>query len=320
MKPVVLITRNIPFDINKNLEPYFQIKVIEKEFNGENLADFKEEKIFALFTFVIDKVSEEIINQLPKSLQVISNCAVGYNNIDIAACKKNNITVTNTPGVLTDATADLTFALLLNISRRVMEGHNLILADKFTGWLPDMLLGSELSGKTLGIIGLGRIGKAVANRAKAFNMNIIYHNRSKRDVVIDEAEKIYFKELDDLLKEADFVSIHISFSEVSRHLITKKELDLMKKTAFLINTSRGECIKESDLATALADKTIAGAALDVFEFEPRVTEELKKLSNVVLTPHIGSATFETRQKMADIASQNIVNSFTGEGIVYKVEC
>lgn len=323
MKPVVLITNKIPLIITELIEQYFQIKFLEKGLNEQNFQEYdvrsgKAENIYALFTFVTDKVSESIISLLPKTLKIISHCAVGHNNIDSEACLKRNIIVTNTPGILTDATADLTFALILSVSRRILEGHNLIVTNKFSGWQPDLLLGEELSGKTLGIIGLGRIGQAVARRAKAFNMNIIYHSRKPRDIKVDQEEKIYYKSLPDLLKEADFISIHVSLGPESYHLITKKELESMKETAYLINTSRGECIKETDLVNALKEKKIAGAALDVFEFEPKVTEELKTMSNVVLTPHIGSATIETRQKMAEIAAQNIINLYLGKEPVYRV--
>ncbi len=317
MKPKILITQNIA---NKGVLPtdHFSVVFLEKEFNQENLADFylKNKNIYAIISFVTDKVTAEIISLLPDSLKVISNCAVGYNNIDIEACKRKNIIVTNTPGVLTNATADLTFALLLSLSRRIIEGHKMILNNQFTGWKPDMLLGAELSGKTLGIIGMGRIGKAVAKRAEAFNMNIIFNNRNYS---ANEQNCDYsFKPLNELFAQSDFISIHVSLNEKSYHLITKKELSLMKKTAYIINTSRGECIKEADLVNALKNAEIAGVALDVFEFEPKVTEELKYFPNVVLTPHIGSATTETRAKMFEIACQNIINIYEGTEPVSRV--
>lgn len=305
MKKIVFVTKKLSFKEIALLEPYFE--VISLNSYNELFNHPKFSTAFALLSFVTDPITSTEINNFPTSLKVISNCAVGYNNISINTCQEKNIIVTNTPGVLTNATADLTFALLLALSRRLLEGHKMIIENNFHGWEPDMLLGTELSGKTLGIIGLGRIGLAVAKRAKAFGMDIIYYNRNIRSAELDEKENIYYQPFEELLKSADFISIHTSLNDYSKHLITEKELKLMKKTSFIINTSRGECIKEFDLVEALKNKEIAGAALDVFEFEPKITEALKFFDNVILTPHIGSATFETRGKMVEIACQNLIN-------------
>lgn len=305
MKKIVFVTKKLSFKEIALLDSYFE--VISLNSYQEFFTHPQFNNVFGLLSFVTDPIISTEINNFPNCLKVISNCAVGYNNIAINTCQEKNIIVTNTPGVLTNATADLTFMLLLALSRRLLEGHKMITTNNFHGWEPDMLLGSELSGKTLGIIGLGRIGLAVAKRAKAFGMDIIYYNRNPRSSEIDKKEGIYYKPFEELIKSADFISLHTSLNDSSKHLITEKELKLMKETSFIINTSRGECIKEIDLVTALKNNKISGAALDVFEFEPKITEALKSFDNVILTPHIGSATFETRGKMVEIACQNLIN-------------
>ena len=244
-------------------------------------------------------------------LKIISNMAVGYDNIDLAEATRRGIAITNTPGVLSDATADLTWALLLAVVRRVVEGDHIVRSGAFQGWDPLFLLGWDLKGKTLGIVGAGRIGTAVAERSLGWKMRILYVNR-KRNNFLEEKLGAQKVDLPTLLKESDFITLHVPLTPETHHLIGQKELQLMKPTAFLINTARGPVVDEKALYQALKEKRIAGAALDVFENEPHITPGLADLPNVVLTPHIGSATVETRNRMAEMAAQNLIRFFQGQ--------
>ena len=238
---------------------------------------------------------------------------MGYNDIDVGAATRRGIVVTNTPGVLTDATAELAFTLLLAVSRRIVEGDKMVREGRFTHWAPFLFLGSQVSGKTLGIIGMGRIGKAVARRAFGFNMRVIYTSRSRLDPAEEKEHGAeYRSEMKSLLADADFVTVHVPLAAETRHLIGYHELSIMKKTAFLINTSRGPVIDEKALVEALRKGKIAGAGLDVYEDEPRITPGLIGLENSVLLPHVGSATLETRTKMAEMAVCNLLAYLRGE--------
>lgn len=265
----------------------------------------------ALISLLSDRIDSEVISSLPK-LKVIANYAVGYNNIDIEEARKRGIRVTNTPGALTDATADLTMALLLATSRRIVEGDRLVRERKFEGWKPGLLKGPALKGKILGIIGMGRIGKAVASRAKAFGMNILYHNR--KPLLQSEEEELCVKHvsLEELLKSSDFISLHVPLMGETYHLLNEKRLSLLKPEAIIINTSRGAVIDEKALIKALKDGKIAGAGLDVYEEEPFVPQELIDLPNVVLLPHLGSATNEARREMAIMVGRNVAAVLEGK--------
>lgn len=272
-------------------------------------------KLMPLVEYLVPLLSVNITESLldsASSLKGIANYAVGYNNIDIIAANKRNILVTNTPDVLTDATADLVWGLILTVTRRMVEGDKICRTNTFPGWLPEYLLGFEVTGKTLGIIGLGRIGSAVAKRANGFNMKILYHSRTRKR----EAEKQYnllFKEtLDEVLKEADIISLNVPYTSDTHHLISYRELSLMKSTGYLINTARGRIVNERDLIVALQNKVIAGAGLDVFYDEPSIPQGLRELHNVVLTPHIGSATTQARNAMARMVANNILAMERGE--------
>ncbi|MFP3197574.1 MAG: D-glycerate dehydrogenase [Sulfolobaceae archaeon] len=260
------------------------------------------------------KIDKEVISAA-KNLKVISTYSVGFDHIDVREAKSRGIRVGYTPEVLTETTADLIFGLILAVARRIVEGDKLIREGKWMiPWQPDFLLGYDVYGKTLGIIGMGRIGKAVYRRAKGFNMRVIYTSRTKKDDI--DAEFVSFEEL---LKQSDFVVITVDLNESTYHMINGSTLRLMKKTAFLINASRGKVIDEKALVKALEEKWIAGAALDVFEEEPiNKDHPLLKFSNVVLTPHIGSATFETRYKMAEIAVENLFRGLRGEKLIYEL--
>jgi len=260
------------------------------------------------------KIDKEVISAA-KNLKVISTYSVGFDHIDVKEAKSRGIRLGYTPEVLTETTADLIFGLILAVARRIVEGDKLIREGKWMiPWQPDFLLGYDVYGKTLGIIGMGRIGKAVYRRAKGFNMRVIYTSRTKKDDI--DAEFVSFEEL---LKQSDFVVITVDLNESTYHMINESTLRLMKKTAFLINASRGKVIDEKALVKALEEKWIAGAALDVFEEEPiNKDHPLLKFSNVVLTPHIGSATFETRHKMAEIAVENLFRGLRGEKLIYEL--
>lgn len=265
----------------------------------------------ALITLLSDKIDSQIIAALPK-LKVIANYAVGFNNIDIQAARDRNITVTNTPGVLTDATADLAMALLLATSRRIVEGDKFVREHRFEGWKPNLLTGPSLMGKNLGIIGLGRIGKALAHRARAFGLNVVYHNR--KPLLKSEEEELGVKQLSlqELLRNSDFLSIHVPLTSETHHLLNEKKLSLLKPEAIVINTSRGAVIDEKALIKALREKKIAGAGLDVYEEEPAVPRELIELPNVVLLPHLGSATNEARREMAIMVGRNVAAVLEGK--------
>jgi len=268
----------------------------------------------AVLTMLSDKIDARLMSEASDpclkhtgtSLKIIANYAVGYDNVDIKAATEKGIVVTNTPGVLTDSAADMAWALLFAITRRIVEGDRLTRAGKFTGWAPMMLLGGDFIGKTLGIIGAGRIGTAMAMRSRGWCMKVLYTTQSNKNAVLEEMLGAKRVDLETLLKESDFISIHTPLSEKTRHLIGAKELSFMKKTAYLINTARGSVIDEAELVNALKNKQIAGAGLDVYEEEPRLKPGLVELDNVVVAPHLGSATIETRTKMAVMAAENII--------------
>jgi glyoxylate reductase len=248
----------------------------------------------ALLSMVTDVVDRTVI-EAGTSLRIIANVAVGYNNVDVVAAGEQGIVVTNTPDVLTDATADLALALILAVTRRLGEGERLIRRAGWQGWAFDQLLGMQLSGRQLGIVGFGRIGKAVATRASAFGMTVAHASRSGDGMPLDR-----------LLATSDIVSLHVPLTPETHHLIGQAELARMKRSAYLINTTRGPVVDEAALAWALRGRLIAGAALDVYEREPKVHPELLALENVVLAPHLGSATIDTRTAMADLAASNVI--------------
>jgi lactate dehydrogenase-like 2-hydroxyacid dehydrogenase len=259
----------------------------------------------ALVSMITDTVDRQVI-EAGTALKVIANAAVGYNNIDVAAARERGIIVTNTPGVLTDATADLTWALILGITRRIGEGERLIRRDAWRGWTFDFMLGAEVRGKQLGIVGYGGIGRAVAARGRAFGMRVAYTSRTPKSDL--DAEPM---PLDRLLATSDVVSLHCPLTPETRHLIDQPALARMKRSAYLINTSRGPVVDEKALAWAPRMRLIAGAALDVFEQEPKVEPELLTLENVMLVPHLGSGTVETRTAMADLAVRNVAAVLLG---------
>jgi glyoxylate reductase len=264
-----------------------------------------------LLCTITDLIDEELLGRAP-ALRVIANFGVGFEHIDVAAASRRGLPVTNTPGVLTDATADLAFTLILATARRVVEGDKRVREGKFTYWAPLLFLGQEVSGKTLGLIGAGRIGRAVAQRAQGFGMRVIYHSRTRLAPAEERELNVSFAPLEVLLREADFVTLHVPLTPQTRHLIGRRELELMKPTARLINTARGPIVDEAALVEALRQGEIGGAGLDVYEWEPELSPGLTDLDNVVLLPHVGSATIETRTKMGLMAAANLLAGLRGE--------
>jgi len=267
----------------------------------------------AILTLLHDRVDEELLEAAGPQLRCVANVAVGYDNVDVEAAVRRGVVVTNTPGVLDDATADLTLALILAATRRVAEGDRLIRAGRPWTWGMSFMLGSGLRGKLLGIVGLGGIGRRVAERARAFGMEIAYHSRHPAPAEVSAALGAERLPLDELLARADVVSLHCPLTPETRHLIGAGELARMKPTAVLINAARGPVVDEPALAEALAAGEIASAGLDVYEHEPRVEPALLGLENVVLSPHLGSATVETRTAMAELAARNAISVLRGEG-------
>lgn len=307
----IFVTRKIPEEGLDLLR-----KEHEVEINPYNRALTKKEIIQGLkgrdglLCLLTDNIDEEVIRSEPR-LKMIASYAVGYDNIDVKTATNLGIPVSNTPGVLTDATAEMAWALLFSVARRIVEGDRFSRAGKFRGWDPLLLLGKDISGKVLGVIGTGRIGSAFALKSKGFNMRVLYVSNHRNKLLEKElgAEKV---KLDELLKQSDFISLHVPLLPSTRHLISEKQLRMMKKNAILINTSRGPVVDEKALIKALKKKWIFGAGLDVYENEPEIPDELKKLDNVVLQPHSASATVTSRTGMAIMAAKNMLAGLRGE--------
>ena len=306
-RPVVLSTRELPEPF-ETLRADCELRVLGYAASEAELVA-EVPGVDALICLVDDEVTAAVIEASDR-LKVIASYAVGVNQIDRAAASARGIAVTHTPNALTDATADLTMALLLTLTRRVIEGDQMVRSGRFAGWAPDLLLGTELKGKVLGIAGPGRIGRAVARRAKAFGMQVIAFGRSPRDDGDpDDPTRVSF---DELLHRADVISIHLPLNEETRHLFRLETFAKMKPGSLLINTARGPIVDETALIRALDSGPIAGAALDVFEFEPAITPGLLDESRVVLMPHAGSATIETRREMARMVVEDVRRVLSGE--------
>jgi glyoxylate reductase len=301
----VLLTRRVPASALATLNEHCTVDLNDQ---SEGLSQDELKRRLAgkqgLICVVTDKITPEVLDA-GRELKVVANIAVGYDNIDVAAAKSRGIVVTNTPDVLTEAVAEITWGLIFSITRRIVEGDRLVRRRGWKGWALDFMLGTELGGKQLGIIGRGRIGRAVAAKAPAFGMQVVFAARS------GEKPKQGEMSLDELLVSSDVISIHTPMTAANRHLIDRKALARMKRSAFLVNTARGPIVDEEALAWALKERLIAGAALDVYEREPEIVAELLELENVVLAPHLGSATRETRTAMADMAVRNAVAVLQG---------
>lgn len=311
MAKKIFLSRIIPsvgMELLKKSE--FDIDVLHDE-NPLLPQDLKRriQDIHGLICLLDDKIDSDIIDAAPH-LEVISNMAVGYNNIDIEYAKSKNIAVCNTPGILSQSTAELAWALLFAIARRIPESDSFMREGKFTGWKPLLMLGGDISGQTLGVIGTGQIGTAFALMSKGFNMRVLYNGKPNATLNNElHAENV---SLETLIRESDFISLHVPMRIENHHLIAKKEFDMMKPSAYLINTARGQVIDEKALIEALENKKIAGAALDVYENEPELMPGLSKLKNVVLAPHIGSATIPVRDRLAIMAVENCLNILRGK--------
>ena len=316
MAPVVFVTRPLPAPgIDLLVELGFEVRANDEDRplqRAELIAGV--EGADALLCMLSDRIDEEVLDAAPL-LRVVSNYAVGFDNIDVAAARQRGIEVTTTPGVLTDATADLAWALLLSAARNLGAGERLVRAGEWTGWAPTQLLGEPLRHQTLGIVGMGAIGQAVARRAQGFGMNVVYFNRKQVSPEIETSLGAEFVSLDDLLRRSDFISLHAPLNDQSRHMFDARAFRLMKSTAVLVNTGRGALIDEAELVNVLRERQIAAAGLDVYEFEPKITEGLLTLDNVVLAPHLGSASTLARGDMVRLCCENIVEVLAGRPAV-----
>ena len=306
MKPSVLVTRRLPSSVIARLEETCELDLHTG--SGAIVRDDLLARVAgkqAIVCLLTDSIDAAVLDAAGPSLAVVANVAVGYNNIDVAACRERGVVVTNTPDVLTNACADFTWALILAITRRLGEGERELRAGRWRGWALDHLLGMELRGKQLGLVGLGRIARAVAAKAPAFGMSVAYTSRT---ATLDGATAL---PLDRLLATSDVVSLHVPLTPATTHLIDQKALTKMRRSAYLVNTARGPVVDEGALAWALRERVIAGAALDVYEKEPVVHPDLIALDNVLLIPHLASATTETRTAMADLAVSNALAVLDG---------
>jgi lactate dehydrogenase-like 2-hydroxyacid dehydrogenase len=318
-KPKIVVTRRIPEEALKLLEAKGDVFIWDQELEPipRNVLLKEVENASAIYTNVSDQIDKEVLDRAP-FLKVISTMAVGYDNIDIQEATRRGIPVGHTPDVLSEACADLTFALLMATARRIVEGVAYIKEGKWKGWGPMLLTGQDIYGATIGIIGMGRIGEAVARRATGFRMNILYHNRNRRPELEEELHATYCA-LDELLKESDYVVMLAPSTPETYRMIGERELQLMKSNAIFINTSRGKNVDESALYKALKEKKIWAAGLDVFENEPiSLDHPLLTLDNVVALPHIGSASIVTRTKMAMLAAENLIAGLTGNKLPHMV--
>jgi lactate dehydrogenase-like 2-hydroxyacid dehydrogenase len=312
--PKVLLTRRWPEQVERYLAEAYDLSLGPTEGRLDSAGLIEALRTYdAVCPTVSDKLTAEVLEAGAGRVRIIGNYGVGVSHIDLAACKRLGIVVTNTPDVLTDATAEIAILLMLMVARRASEGERMVRAHSWPGWGTTQLLGADVTGKTLGLVGFGRIGQATARKAHhGFGMRVLYYSRRRAAPEVEaETGAVQCASLDELLSTVDFVSLHCPGGAENRHLIDAKRLSQMKRNAFLINTARGEVVDEIALAHALRDRTIAGAGLDVYEHEPRVTEELLTLDNVVLLPHLGSATLETRVAMGMRVAKNLEAFFAG---------
>jgi len=311
MKPKILLTHRLLSEAMDILADNFDYELATSKpilDKSELIGKIRDKT--GVLSLLVDQIDREVIDAAP-DLKIIANCAVGFNNIDTAYAAEKGIMVTNTPGVLTDTTADLTWALILSVARRIPESDRYTRALRFKGWELDLMLGRDITGKRLGIVGMGRIGRAVALRAHSFRMEVAYTDPHPLDSSEEQTLKAHRLPLDELLATSDVISLHSTLTPETHHLISSERLELMKPEAILVNVSRGPIVDESALAAALAAKKIWGAGLDVYEREPAIEEALLGLDNVVLLPHIGSGSIHTRLKMSMMAVTNLIQGLRG---------
>jgi glyoxylate reductase len=316
--PKVVVTRRVPQPAIARLAEHFEVdeNTTDRPYSPGELAAACG-SASAIVCLLTDKIDEALLERCPL-LRVVANCAVGYDNIDVAAAARRDVIVTNTPGVLTDATADFAFTLILAVARRIVEADRFVREGKFGGWMMMDFLGGDLTDRTLGIAGFGRIGQAVARRGRGFGMRIVFTDEQPVDRSLLEELDAIAVDKDELLRSSDVLSLHVPLLPHTRHYIGEAELQAMKRTAYLINTARGPVVDEAALVRALRDGHIAGAGLDVFEREPHLEAGLAELNNVVLAPHIASATVETRTKMAIMAAENAIAVVEGRDAINPV--
>lgn len=312
MKKKVFFTRRIPETGIKMLQGKYEVEVFPGPGNANrDTLVGKIQSCDAVVTLLSDKIDDELL-QKAANLKIIANYAVGYNNIDIHAARQHKIMVTNTPGVLTNATGEIAFALMITLTRRIVEADRFTRNGEFVGWDPLLFLGDELQEKTIGILGMGRIGQDMACKCKAFGMRVIYHSRKPVLGEIEQKLDAVYCSFDQLLEQSDVISVHTPLTDKTRHLLGRESFHRMKNGVYLVNTSRGEVIDEAALVEHLKSGKVRGAGFDVYEFEPEITKELFSLPNVVLLPHIGSATIETRNKMSGMVARNVMAGLEGE--------
>jgi glyoxylate reductase len=303
----VIVTRKLPEPVETRMMELFdtELNASDAPMSYEQLVDAVS-RADVLVPTVTDRIDSKVISRAGERLRLIAQFGAGVDNIDVQTAIQRGLTVTNTPGVLTEDTADIAMTLILAAPRRIVEGVKVVEADEFMGWSPTWMMGRRVGGKRLGIIGMGRIGQAVARRAKAFGLQIHYHNRKRAPVAIEqELEATYWESLDQMLSRMDIISVNCPHTPATYHLLSSRRLQLMKPSAYIVNTARGEVIDEAALARMLEGGLLAGAGLDVFEHEPAINPKLKKLANVVLLPHMGSATLEGRVEMGEKVIINI---------------
>ena len=311
----VIVTCGLPGKALDRLSKKYQLYIHsskEKSMSDEELKQ-RITTADAVITLLSNKIDKDMLDAA-KKLKIVSNYAVGYNNIDIEACTDRNIWVGHTPDVLTETTADFAFALLMSAARKIVVADKYVRNEKFHGWFPELFMGCDIHHKKLGIIGMGRIGQAVAKRALGFDMEVIYYD-TRGDLGINNAQSVKFEEL---IETSDYISLHVPLLESTHHLISQKELERMKESAILINTSRGPVIDEKALTKALQERIIAAAGLDVYEDEPNVHSGLLNHENVVLAPHIASSSKETREKMTEVAVENVIRVLEGNKPLHSV--
>lgn len=310
--PIVTVTNMFPEAALEKLGSYCDLRTNQTEVSptSKDLKKYASESA-VIVTYLSDKISRDIID-CAENLRLIANYGAGFNNIDVEHAAKKSIWVTNTPGVLHETTADLTWAMILGSARRIVPAERFTRENRFKGWQAKMYLGGDVYGKTLGIIGCGEIGSAVARRASGFNMRVLYCNRNRLPAEKEQALNAVYTSLEELLRQSDFVTVHAPLSVQTQHMIGKKQFLMMKPTAYFIHTARGKVVDDKALVEALKEEKIAGAALDVYENEPALTEGMTKLENLILLPHIGSASHETRDKMADLVTDNVLDALAGK--------
>jgi glyoxylate reductase len=312
VKPVVTVTNLFPEKGLEKLNPHCDLRTNQTDHSpsASDLEKIASESV-VMITYLSDKMGPGIIDKGP-NLKLIANYGAGFNNIDVAYAANHGIWVTNTPGVLHETTADLTWAMILGAARNIVPAERFTRDNRFKGWSAKMYLGGDVYGKTLGVIGCGEIGSAVARRASGFNMKVLYCNRNRMAAEEENTLNAKFSTLEDLLHQSDFVTVHAPLTEETKYMIGKEQLLMMKPTAYFIHTARGKVVDDAALVEVLKDGKIAGAALDVYENEPALTEGMTELENLMLLPHIGSASFETRDRMADLLVDNVLDVLGGK--------